>query len=97
VEKSQKERTVLHQMSSDKTLKKYVVTHSGWFLLCPVWLADFDKPDIVPIPKGRMWWLFDLMTALQQGLNFIIGLFKPDSCGFVFHRVQEVPKFEMDV
>lgn len=97
MEKSQKEGTVLYQMPSDKILKKYTVTHTGWFYLCPVWLSGVDSPDIVHIPKAGMWWWFDFMTAIQQGINFVVGFFNSDACGFVFHRVREVPKFEIEI
>lgn len=52
----------------------------GWFWFCPCYFS-WHGEDIAPIPKLRMWWLFELAVLWQQAVNYCI----PEECaGFVF-------------
>ena len=77
----------------------WTVTHQGWFLLCPVWLADVESDAIVPIPLFR--WLglwLDLMFIIQTAINDVFYLCgREDSCGFLFYAVKPVNPFEIEV
>jgi hypothetical protein len=79
-------------------IRTWRVTHTGWFLLCPVWLAGVDGPDIVPIPRPQwLGWWFDVMMWIQQAINWWICMVDPDAAGFLFHHVREVEPFDCDV
>lgn len=77
----------------------WTVTHKGWFLLCPVYLADVDSDAIVPIPRSR--WLngwLELMFHIQAGINGVIYLCgHEEACGFLFYAVKPVIPFEIDL
>ncbi|WP_374342606.1 hypothetical protein [Azonexus sp.] len=51
-------------------------THKGWFLLCPIYLADVesDGPQIEPRRYVPAWWL-NANIALCDALLMIVELF----------------------
>lgn len=62
------------------------VDHEGWFLFCPIWLADAHSDGPMPIPKWELDWLFEAALAVQQFRNWALSFFVPDEClGFPFH------------
>lgn len=79
-------------------IRTYRVTHVAWFLLCPVWLADVDGMDIVPIPRPQsLWWWWEFNMWIQQGINWVMWFINPGACGFLFHHVREIEPFDCDV
>lgn len=79
-------------------IRTWRVTHTAWFLACPVWLAGVNDIDIVPIPRPQWlaWW-FTVNLWIQQVINQVMFLIDPDACGFLFHHVREIEPFDCEV
>lgn len=73
----------------------WTVTHKGWCLACPVWIAQENDEAIVPIPRFTWlgWWL-EVQLFIQD--RMINGLMPEEQRGFVFWRVEPVPSFRIE-
>jgi len=66
------------------------VTHLGWFLFCPVWLASTCNDLDTPIPRKVPEWWFDFNFWLNDCAQWAISLVSPDSVGFLFYGIREL-------
>jgi hypothetical protein len=73
---------------------KITVDYFGWFLFCPVYFEK-NSDFTTPIPLWKMWWLFDLAMMIQQGMNWVISIYNPDACGFIYHHVKPIKEKEV--
>jgi hypothetical protein len=71
------------------------VTHEGWFLFCPIWITEY-RGDVMPIPKYKLEWLFNLALWCQQAMNWIHSATTEEGGGFEF-RVKECQPFEIQI
>lgn len=56
-----------------------VFTHKGWFVWCPIKIANPESPE--PCLAARWCWLefwFDINAGFQQALMMFISLVNPD-------------------
>ncbi len=75
----------------------WTVTAKGWCLLCPVWIAGANTPDVVPIPRHRwlgFWlefnfWLQDIMITMCEQLN------PTETFCYQLHHVTDVDPFQI--
>ncbi len=60
------------------------LTGKGWFLFCPIYLPEGweTSPELSPVARWNMHWLLEAAFTVQQGINLIVSLFDPESCGF---------------
>jgi len=67
----------------------YTATHSGWFHLCPILLADMDQEAVTPLPRWWVpdWW-FDFNFWLNDQIQWAIGFFKSEMVGYLFYAVK---------
>jgi len=81
-------------MSKATTTETVTVTHKGWLLFCPCYLAEgFEADDaLCPYPRFRLGWLLDLAFAWMQFQNWIVSFFNPEACGFWVAGVKPLPK-----
>lgn len=90
--------TIPESVVSAKRFNTWTVTHTGWFLLCPLWLADIDTDAPVPIPRHVPDWWFDFNLWLNNGVQWLISLHDPDATGFLLNFVKRLPSpFEIPV
>jgi hypothetical protein len=77
-----------------KKFHTYQATHTGWFLLAPLYLADMETEAPVPIPRWS--WLEAWTDAnfwfSDHLLQPIVGLINPDVVGYLFWNVRELAK-----
>lgn len=72
-------------------MNKYQCTESGWFLLCPIYLAYDETGFPIPIPRLKfLYFWFDLMLGIQQGINWILSFVVPEAGGFMCWGIKEL-------
>ena len=70
----------------------YEATHTGWLLLCPLWLAELDSYAPVPIQRHVPEWWFDFNFWLNDQIQWCVSLVNPDAVGYMFYHVRELSK-----
>jgi len=69
----------------------YEATHSAWFLLAPIYLANLDE-DVVTVLARRcpVWWVwFNIwLSVLIRGAAECCG--RPSAVGCLFYSVKEL-------
>lgn len=74
-------------------------THLGWFLFCPIYVAEWNTQAPVPIPRSNRldWWL-ELNFAVCNFVIWLISFIAPDVGSYPFLFVRELDEpFEITV
>lgn len=53
----------------DFELKEF--THKGWFLFCPLWVADIKDEIPTVVPRYRLYWVFWLACQLFYAYSWL--------------------------
>jgi hypothetical protein len=77
-----------------KKFHEYNATHIGWFLFCPVYIAEIETAAPTPIPRFVPGWWLDFNLWMNDGIQWCIWFFAPHAVGFIFYGVKElsIPK-----
>lgn len=72
---------------------EWIATHSGWFLLAPILLAEMDTDAPVPIPRWGLGWWFELNLLFNDWvLNTIVWMIDPDAVGYLFYGIRKLKR-----
>lgn len=74
-------------------IEEQVLTHKGWFGLCPVYIGDIDAEG--PFLEPRHWtlaWLLPVSAYIYQGLMHLMELAGQDGGGFPIRVTGVLPK-----
>ena len=77
--------------TSGDTDRVWRCTHSGWFLACPVYIADADTktPCILPRHVPAAW--LDVNVWIQQYIvNWIMCFICPEAVGFMIYLCRDL-------
>lgn len=55
---------------TNNEVESYLVSHSGWFLFCPIYWSEQENCAVV---RNVPWWLFDLALEVQQFRNWCLS------------------------
>lgn len=78
-------------MTEKATHHEWVVTHTGWMLLSPVYIQFLDGGGCVPIARGVPHWWLDVNLWIQDWVvNLLLSIFAPEAMGYSFHHVREL-------
>lgn len=74
------------------------ITCEGWFLFCPIWMADYNG-EPMPIPKmGRFGdFIFTLAMFVGECVNILVSLSNPNAVGYAFKLRDLDEPFDMEL
>ena len=68
----------------------WIATHTAWFWLCPIYLAEIESDAPVPIPRYVPGWWFEFNLTLNDFVCWVCSFYDADSVGYMFTGVKEL-------